>query len=148
MVWFARLKDSCRILLSRLIRLIQTRYWRVLLSLREFFLLRRISVDWKLSKEDLIHLRSLMASKGWNVYMRKLQLLSKDGEEWLKVAETERQLNYRKGFLQALSRVSELGENLLLSEALSEKEIEDERLKELARNVFGEDSPELSSLLS
>lgn len=148
MEWFARLKDSCRTLLSRLTRQILMKYWRALLSLRRFFLLRRISVDWKLSKEDLIQLRSLTASKGWNVYIRKLKLLSKDGEEWLMNAETERQLHHRKGFLRGILKVLELEENLRLSEELSQEVIEEERLKELAVNIFGKDTPEVRSILA
>lgn len=105
-------------------------------------------MDWKLSKEDLIQLRSLTVSKGWSIYIRKLKLLSRDGEEWLMIAETERQLHFRKGFLQGISRVLELEENLRLSEELSREEIEEGRIKELAVNVFGKDTPEVRSILT
>ena len=81
--------------------------------LKDFFPMRGISVDWKISNEQRQQLRSLKGSAGWKVYLQRLKGLETEVRESLAIADQPHRIFRMQGQLVGLEQVYSLVERLL-----------------------------------
>ena len=98
---------------NRLKYRILMKFYQLLHFLSNYFQMRGISVDWKISKEQRLQLRSLMESPGWKIYSSKLKELRSEVQDSLEVADQTDRLLRIQGQLRGLTQVSSLVDDLL-----------------------------------
>ena len=115
---------------NRLKFLILMKFYRLLRLWNKYYPTRGISVDWKISKEQRLQLRSLKESPGWKLYSAKLKEQVVEVQESLEVTSEVDQMMRLQGQLRGLRQVSSLVEDLLEVDEIGREGILERKVRE------------------
>lgn len=70
-------------------------------------------MEWDLSLQERLDLRTMLSGPGWKLWNRKLKELEEDCRELVEVADEESRWREAKGYLAAVRQVRDLAGNLI-----------------------------------